>query len=71
VQRMSLDDQVFFGICFGGMLWKRFSDCMPSKSYIKKPHSQKIQFFFFAKIQYGLYVLDRFDVLMLKMIFLK
>jgi hypothetical protein len=49
VQCMSLDDQVFFGICFGGMLWKRFSDCMPSKSYIKKPRSQKIQFFFLLK----------------------
>jgi hypothetical protein len=28
-------------------------------------------FFFFAKIEYGLYVLDRFDVLMSKMILKK
>jgi hypothetical protein len=58
VQCMSLDNQVFFGICFGGMLWKRFSDCMPSKSYIKKLFGNAVQtafpknsiFFFFAKI---------------------
>jgi hypothetical protein len=50
VQCMSLDDQVFFGICFGGMLWKRFSDCMPSKSYIKKHRVPKKFNFFFAKI---------------------
>jgi len=31
----------------------------------------KILIFFFTKIEYGLYVLDRFEVLMLKMIFKK
>jgi hypothetical protein len=31
----------------------------------------KILKFFFTKIKYGLYVLDRFDVLMSKMIFKK
>jgi hypothetical protein len=31
----------------------------------------KILNFFFTKIEYGLYVLDRFDVLMSKMIFKK
>jgi hypothetical protein len=31
----------------------------------------KILNFVFTKIEYGLYVLDRFDVLMLKMIFKK
>jgi len=31
----------------------------------------KILNFFFIKIEYGLYVLDRFDVLMLKIIFKK
>jgi hypothetical protein len=31
----------------------------------------KFWFFFFAKIECGLYFLDRFDVLMLKMIFKK
>jgi len=30
-----------------------------------------LNFFFFTKIEYGLYVLDRFDVLMSKMIFKK
>jgi len=33
--------------------------------------SQKIWIFFFAKIWYGLYFLDRFDVLILKIIFKK
>jgi hypothetical protein len=31
----------------------------------------KILNFFFTKIEYDLYILDRFDVLMLKMIFKK
>jgi len=31
----------------------------------------KFWIFFFAKIEYGLYFLDRFDVLILKMIFKK
>ena len=33
--------------------------------------SLNFEFFFFAKIECGLYFLDRFDVLMLKMIFKK
>jgi len=33
--------------------------------------SSKFEFFFFAKIKCGLYFLDRFDVLMSKMIFKK
>ena len=32
---------------------------------------KKFNFFFFAKIECGLYFLDRFDVLMSKMIFKK
>jgi len=33
--------------------------------------SKILKFFFFTKIEYDLYVLDRFDVLMSKMIFKK
>jgi len=33
--------------------------------------SKILKFFIFTKIEYGLYVLDRFDVLILKIIFKK
>jgi len=46
-----------------GTVWERGCGCVPKKF--------EIFFFFFAKIKYGLYVLNRFDVLMSKMIFKK
>jgi len=42
-------------------VWKRVCGCI----------FKNFKIFFFTKIKYGLYVLDRFDVLMSKMIFKK
>jgi len=39
--------------------------------YAVEPEFDQISFFFFAKIECGLYFLDRFDVLMSKTIFKK
>jgi hypothetical protein len=44
-----------------GNVWERGCGCVP----------KKFEFFCFTKIKYGLYVLDRFDVLMSKIIFKK
>ena len=49
----------------------KWADCSRAFGSAVQPAFRRISIFFFSKIECGLYLLDRFDVLISKMIFKK